>query len=196
MVATSSLTLCHVLFFLIPASNDQNISYWGVAPIVHLGITYSIYVAALWPMVPLVVKPQVVGSAYGLCTAVQNIGLAIAPTIVGAVTFKESDAEEDTSGANNNAFNYVSIVLGSFAFMGVLSSIGLLIADRVYYDGLLQKPSAKQNDNGEHVDILASPSPSDTHNLAVEDENLKVYTEDRAKRDFVRKSIARSSVAR
>lgn len=81
-----------------------------------LGITYSIYVAALWPMVPLVVKSHVVGSAYGLCTAVQNIGLAIGPSIVGAVTNKKSNDSEDRTGANNDAFVWVNVVLGCFAF--------------------------------------------------------------------------------
>jgi len=78
-----------------------------------MGLTYSIYVAALWPMVPLVVKPQVVGSAYGLCTSVQNIGLALGPLMVGGLTF---------SNKGPDAYIWVNVALGSFALMGVLSS--------------------------------------------------------------------------
>jgi len=160
-----------------------------------MGITYSIYVAALWPMVPLVVKPTVVGSAYGLCTAIQNIGLAIGPTIVGAVTNKKVTDEADRTGANNNAFIVVNVVLGGFAFLGVLSSLGLLIADRVYYKGILQKPASKKDDE-DHVDILASPSGEDDHNLASSDPDLQGYLNDDSKKALVRRSIGRSSVAK
>lgn len=162
-----------------------------------MGITYSIYVAALWPMVALVVKPQVVGSAYGLATSLQNIGLALGPMVVGALTFTESDEEGDTSGINNNAFNYVSLFLAAFSFLGVLSSLGLLISDRVYYGGLLQKPSSSKS-NEDHVDILESPAVGNRNpnNLANQNPDLKEYLDDSSKRSLVRKSIARSSVAR
>lgn len=73
-----------------------------------MGITYSIYVAALWPMVILAVKPNVVGSAYGLCTAIQNIGLALGPLMVGGVTI----------GNGVDRYFYVNVCLGSFAFLG------------------------------------------------------------------------------
>mmetsp|Transcript_23362 Transcript_23362/g.20753 ORF Transcript_23362/g.20753 Transcript_23362/m.20753 type:complete len:171 (+) Transcript_23362:1088-1600(+) len=169
----------------------------GLIPIGLMGVTYSIYVAALWPMVPLVVKASVVGSAYGLCTAIQNIGLAIGPSIVGAVTNKKSDIPEDRSGANADAFIYVNIVLGGFAFMGVLSSIALLFSDKIYTNGILQKPGSSGDGNGDYVDILASPHTNrDEHNLAEQDENLRDYVNNDSKRTLVRKSIARSSVAR
>lgn len=66
MISGFSLTLCHALFLIIPSSTSDDKSYLGIIPIVLMGLTYSIYVAALWPMVILVVKPSVVGSAYGL----------------------------------------------------------------------------------------------------------------------------------
>lgn len=159
-----------------------------------MGLTYSIYVAALWPMVPLVVKAQVVGSAYGLCTAVQNIGLALGPTIVGAVTFKNAKSD-DRTGANNDAFVWVNVVLGSFAFMGVITSIGLLISDKVYYKGKLQKPS--KSEQTEYVDILATPvAGRDDRNIANQDSDLKPYLTDRSLRSRVKRSIAKSSMAK
>jgi MFS family permease len=194
MVSAASLTLCHAMFIIIPASNKDNVSYWGVVPIVMLGITYSIYVAALWPMVPLVVKSQVVGSAYGLCTAVQNIGLAVGPTIVGAVTNKKGESD-DRTGVNNDAFIVVNIVLGSFAFVGVLTSIGLLISDKVYYKGKLQKPS--KSEQTEYVDILATPTAGrEDRNLAAQDSDLKPYLKNQSLRSKVKRSIARSSMAK
>ena len=47
-----------------------------VAPLVFQGIAYSIYASALWPSMPLVMREDQLGSAYGLITAVQNLGLA------------------------------------------------------------------------------------------------------------------------
>jgi hypothetical protein len=59
--------------------------YIGIVPMIMIGMAYSIYVSALWPMIPYVVKPQVVGTAYGLCTAIQNIGMAIGPSVIGSI---------------------------------------------------------------------------------------------------------------
>lgn len=194
LVSTSTLALSHALFIIIPGSNENNISYVGVVPIVLLGLTYSIYVAALWPMVPLVVKPQVVGSAYGLCTAVQNIGLALGPIMVGALTFKNAD-DDDRTGANNNSFIWVNVSLGIFALLGVVSSFCLLISDRAFYNGLLQKPSTGAET--EHVDILTSPTANrDNRNLAEQDSDLKEYLNDRGLRHKAKRSMARSSMAK
>jgi MFS family permease len=120
IVSTLSLAICHLLFILIPHSTETSVSYLGAIPIVLMGLTYSIYVAALWPMVPLVVKSQVVGSAYGLCTAIQNIGLALGPIMVGALTFAKSgdDGEPLRDGTNKNAYVWVNVSLGIFAMLG------------------------------------------------------------------------------
>ena len=96
MVSGLCLTICHILFIIFPSSGPGNKSYLGLIPIILMGVTYSIYVAALWPMVILAVKPQVLGSAYGLCTAIQNIGLALGPLVVGGLTFSNKDREKYT----------------------------------------------------------------------------------------------------
>lgn len=189
ITSTSALALCHALFIFIPSTNDK--TYWGIIPIILMGLTYSIYVAALWPMVPLVVEANVVGSAYGLCTAIQNIGLALGPLMVGALTFKGDDPDNP----DPDAYIWVNVSLGSFALLGVLSSIGLLISDKLYYKGILQKPSTSEE--GENVDILTSPAPDhESRNLAAQEDGLKPYREDRNLRSKVKRSIARSSMAK
>ena len=40
LLSTVSLTLCHILFLVIPSSDSQNKSYLGIIPIVLMGITY------------------------------------------------------------------------------------------------------------------------------------------------------------
>jgi len=46
------------------------------AMMIWMGCTYSLCAASLWPMVALIVNLKQLGSAYGLMTALQNLGLA------------------------------------------------------------------------------------------------------------------------
>lgn len=48
---------------------------YPVWPMIALGIAFVLVPAALWPSVPLIVRKERVGTAFGLMTAIQNIGL-------------------------------------------------------------------------------------------------------------------------
>jgi MFS family permease len=54
-------------------------------PLLLLGIGWSIYVASIWPSIPLVVPPQLVGRAFGLMTCIQAVGNAISPLVVSFI---------------------------------------------------------------------------------------------------------------
>ncbi|MBI4463024.1 MAG: MFS transporter [Acidobacteria bacterium] len=54
-----------------------------LAPMALIGFAFSLVPAALWPAVPLIVEPKNVGTAFGLMTMIQNIGLATFPWLVG-----------------------------------------------------------------------------------------------------------------
>lgn len=56
-----------------------------VAPMMFLGFAFSLVPAALWPAVPLIVEEKTVGTAFGLITWVQNLGLAAFPWLIGAL---------------------------------------------------------------------------------------------------------------
>jgi MFS family permease len=60
-------------------------SFYPALPLVFLGAAYSLYAAALWPCVALVIEPKHQATAYGLVTAVQNLGQAIAPLGIAAL---------------------------------------------------------------------------------------------------------------
>ena len=64
-----------------PANNVVDKSV--LLPLTLLGIGYSIYACALWGSIPYTVPENKLGSAFGLCTAVQNTGLTITPLIMG-----------------------------------------------------------------------------------------------------------------
>jgi MFS family permease len=70
----------YILFWLtmIPAQ----------ALMVGFGLSITLLGASMWPAVPYVVPSRVIGSAYGLMTSVQNLGLAIVPQILGTIRDK------------------------------------------------------------------------------------------------------------
>ena len=63
----------------------------GLTPItpyvsmVLLGVAFSLVPAAMWPSVPLVVDEKRLGTAYGLMTSIQNLGLFAFPIIAGKI---------------------------------------------------------------------------------------------------------------
>ena len=69
LVILSSILLIgtHALFAFLPLCTR---CYTCIAPLACLGIGYSIYVSALWPMIPYVVKPAQLGTGYGVTTAI------------------------------------------------------------------------------------------------------------------------------
>ncbi len=52
-------------------------------PMMLLGAAFVLVPAAMWPAVPLIVRKEMVGSAFGLITMIQNIGLALFPFLNG-----------------------------------------------------------------------------------------------------------------
>jgi MFS family permease len=53
------------------------------APMILLGASFVLVPAAMWPAVPLIVDKERVGTAFGLMTMIQNIGLALFPWLNG-----------------------------------------------------------------------------------------------------------------
>jgi MFS family permease len=52
-------------------------------PMIALGAAFVLVPAALWPSIPLIVRKEQVGTAFGLLTAIQNIGLGLFPLLNG-----------------------------------------------------------------------------------------------------------------
>ena len=64
---------------------------YPVYPMVLLGFAFVLVPAALWPSVPLIVRSERVGTAFGLMTAIQNIGLGLFPLLNGLLRDKTGD---------------------------------------------------------------------------------------------------------
>ncbi len=52
-------------------------------PMIALGAAFVLVPAAMWPSVPLIVRKERVGTAFGLMTAIQNVGMALFPLLNG-----------------------------------------------------------------------------------------------------------------
>jgi MFS family permease len=102
-------------------------SYMCLLPQIMLGIGYSIYAAALWGSIPYTCIPRTVGTAYGLTTAVQNIGLLLAPLLTGWI-------QDNTTG-----YTVTMLVLAGFAAIGFFCNIILYLDDINNRGGVLDK---------------------------------------------------------
>ena len=101
-------------------------NFFPVAPLVLLGVCYSVYASALWPSIALVIEPRFHATAYGVTTAVQNLGLAVGPLIV-AKLMPASDCatwSECVAGWNNT-----ELLFAGMGAAGVLAGVGLNIVD-------------------------------------------------------------------
>jgi|Deesub1362B_J571_1020462.scaffolds.fasta_scaffold03816_4 MFS family permease len=86
-------------------------------PMVVLGLAFSLVPAAMWPAVPLIVKKEHTGTAFGLMTMIQNFGLATFPWVVG----KLRDITQD--------YRVGMVVFATLGLLGLAFAILLKRAD-------------------------------------------------------------------
>jgi len=86
-----------------------------------LGATYSAAASSLWPSVPLVVNPGVLGTALGLMTSLQMIGIGTCNIVVGTLL--------DTYKSNSHKWKFVMLFLLGNAVACVVASILLNVID-------------------------------------------------------------------
>jgi MFS family permease len=74
-------SVIHIKFSLL---NFDNYIYPNqFVPMLILGIAFSLVPAVMWPAVALITEPNRLGTAYGLMTMIQNIGLTFFNLIIG-----------------------------------------------------------------------------------------------------------------
>jgi len=89
-----------------------------VVSMIVLGAAFVLVPACIWPCVPLIVDEQRVGTAFGVMTAIQNIGLAFFPWANGTL--------HDATGK----FTASQIMFAGLGTCGLIFSILLFHADR------------------------------------------------------------------
>lgn len=86
-------------------------------PMVFLGIAFVLVPAAMWPSVPMVVREERTGTAFGLMTAIQNIGLGLFPLVNGFLRDK------------THSYTASSIMFASLGMVGLMFALLLKRAD-------------------------------------------------------------------
>ena len=116
-IATFASGLLFIVHLTMAVSHSS-----PILPLIGQGIAYSCYAAVIWPSVPLTVDKMYTGTAFGVITSVQNIGLALFPLMIVSI-YKAS---------GNSYIPNVEFFFMSCAGLGVL--IGLLLnrLDRRY----------------------------------------------------------------
>lgn len=77
-------TIASVLLLVVHASLAFT-TISPVGPMILQGTAYSLYAAVIWPSVPLTVAKQYTGTAYGVITSTQNMGLALFPLVIAGI---------------------------------------------------------------------------------------------------------------
>jgi MFS family permease len=116
---------------MIPAHLLMGVTHWNPIPsMVVLGAAFVLVPAALWPSVPLVVEESRVGTAFGLITAIQNVGLMAFPWAAGRLI----DA--------THGYTASQVMFSTLGVAGLVFAVLLLGADR-RSGGVLERPHAR-----------------------------------------------------
>jgi len=119
---------------LIPAHLIMGITHWNPLPsMVVLGAAFVLVPAAMWPSVPLVVEENRVGTAFGLMTAIQNLGLATFPLLNGKL--------RDVTGT----YTATQIMFACLGVGGLIFAFLLLQSDR-RHGGKLEQGKNKETE--------------------------------------------------
>jgi len=120
---------------LIPAHLIMGITHWNPLPsMIVLGAAFVLVPAAMWPSVPLVVEEKRVGTAFGLMTAIQNMGLGLFPLLNGKL--------RDVTGT----YTATQIMCASLGVAGLIFAFLLLASDR-RHGGKLEQGTTKETES-------------------------------------------------
>lgn len=133
-VASVMMVLVHIGFL---ASAYEWVNIHPTILMTFLGLAYSLGAACMWPILSLVVEERLVSTGYGVMTAVQNLGLAVFPMLIGKL--------QDAAGPHSK-LKYTLPILIFIGCEGVslLLTLTLIGVDKVKHGGLMNMSSVKR----------------------------------------------------
>ena len=104
---------CFLLAAVFPILAYTNANLWITT--VMIGIAFSLIPAIIWPAVPYLVEPNRLGTAYGLMTMVQAMGLTSINLLAGALN--DYYGASETNPAGYRPMLWLFLVLSLFGFV-------------------------------------------------------------------------------
>lgn len=93
----------------------SQIPFYLIIPMAMMGIAFSLIPAVMWPSVALVVHESKLGTAYGLMTMIQNIGLFAFNILIGW-----ANDISNASAQNPEGYNLGMWIFSTLGFLGLL----------------------------------------------------------------------------
>jgi len=178
-----------------PGIQDDSV----VIPLVLMGVGYSVYACALWGSIPYTVPENLLGSAFGMCTAVQNTGLTLTPLLLAYI---QSISKTQT------VYNDLSLsFLSAIGVCGFCVNLWLYIDDINNRGGVLNNVAKKKQELEDHmqtpqVERKSIPVGGEQEQMFVGETKFSEEQQDPNKlstvsghKDALRRSMARASLA-
>jgi MFS family permease len=105
---------CFLLAAVFPILAYTQMSLWVTT--VMIGIAFSLVPAVIWPAVPYLVEPSRLGTAYGLMTMVQAIGLTAINLVAGALNDANGAGADNPAGYTPMLWMFMILSLLGFVF--------------------------------------------------------------------------------
>jgi MFS family permease len=113
------MTLGSVLLAAVfPLLAYSHVSLWVSTAMI--GVAFSLVPAVLWPAVPYLVAANRLGTAYGLMTMLQNIGMMLANLAAGALNDAAGAGPSNPAGYLNMLWMFFVLSLAGLAFAAAL----------------------------------------------------------------------------
>ncbi len=144
------MIVCHSVFaYVLPICPNVFLAY---AAIILLGISFSLVPASLWPSVPKLIQPKLLGSAYAVIFWIQNIGLYGFRKGIGSVL------EASNPGITDPLQYSYTVTMTVFVSLGVLALIfGLVLKGIDKKKGYgLELPNIKPSVPAEEAEVAAA----------------------------------------
>ncbi|KAM8961474.1 lysosomal dipeptide transporter MFSD1-like isoform 1-T1 [Pelodytes ibericus] len=151
-------------FFTLPVF--ALLAFTFVPPLVStlwLGITYSFAAASMWPSIPLVVPQATLGTAMGLATSVQMVGIGLSNVIVGRILGTKSSSEAKIPLWR---WQMMMIFMLANTVMCIATSVTLNIVDRRQggtLNNLSKRKPAPQPESTDETDRTPILNEDDRH---------------------------------
>jgi MFS family permease len=109
---------CGLLVAVFPLMAYTQTNLW--LPTVFIGIAFSLVPGVLWAAVPYLVAPDRLGTAFGLMTMLQNIGMLLGNLGAGWLNDLNGAGPENPGGYTPMLWFFMLIALGGFVFAAAL----------------------------------------------------------------------------